>query len=311
MANIAAASAPRESGLRVVLTAWLILLAPFVALALFLLRQDPGVSPMVCRADVTLPGRVIDSRTASDIAGDHLVALCGDGNLYVLSEETEGRLVAKRLSTPWSAQDIRRVRLHLSDLNDDGLVDLTASVVRRHELPGERPARRTEPAAAVYTQHEQGFQLTSVGQPPKLSPSSDEPNLMLLDGRDCRLDPEATDGGLHYRTRVVELNSNRLVRVLRGAVLHVLDVDSDGQDDVLTEELVGEDLPLVHYRLYLAQGRRMVKVWDTELRQRIVRSGVVHVIDVADLNQDSRPDFIAAEPETGRVMVWSLSNRAR
>jgi hypothetical protein len=314
---------------------------------IFVLRQRSRTPMLVRLGTIVLPADVVQSGTGHDKRGDHLYALCADGTLYEFALKGRrssmvplvslGYDLSRLTSSTWGYPYLRGW-----DGDGDGVEEVAlaagtrglgrpssvysigaASVVglvferdangrykRHHGLE-----KRWERLHSEWRQELVNPNPRVDGKPFRLSsaaaPFTPPPNSDWL----SRLFP-ALDRLLRRRSgsmqevTVANGAERRTIGKIEGMVAWVIDLDGDGNDEIVTynftrlQSVAPSDL---EYHLYRYDGGKFREVWRDKFLEH--QGNSTFIVDISDLDGDGMKELVFIEPANQRGIVMGLSPR--
>lgn len=309
MPNVASRPMAKRKGL--VFIAWLVVFMPLAAAVSYTIRPAASLSMLEERAALNLTPPIVNLAVGADRVGDHAAILDGHGEIHVVGLK-RGRFVDQVVRIPWTDADLRRVRVVFLDADRDDLAELLAVRIPRPADDARSPFDENAPwQTAVYRQQGGRFHLTETGPRPHYRPPGPGAADLIAGGvaygfRDLR-----QYGDPVVLTQLVEVSSGRAAFVLTGERFQVLDLDGDGEDDLITVAPVSDAPDMIRYRLYVYRAGRFVEAWTATYDQIDHPSRLHRFTRAADLDGDGSLELIICEPRSGRVTILELSREAR
>lgn len=309
MPNVASRPMAKRKGL--VFIAWLVVFMPLAAAVSYTVRPAASLFMLEERAALNLAPPIVNLAVGADRIGDHAAILDGGGGIHVLGLR-RGRFVVQVNRIPWQDADLRRVRAVFLDTDRDDLTELLAVRIPRPTADARSPFDENAPwETAVYRQEGGRFRLTETGPRPHYRPPGPGAADLVAGGvaygfRDLR-----QYGDPVVLTQLVELHSGRAAFALTGERFQVLDIDGDGEDDLITVEPVANAHDVIRYRLYVYRAGQFIEAWTAAYDQIDQPSRLHRFTRAADLDGDGCLELIVCEPRSGRVTVLEVRPEAR
>ncbi|MCS6861725.1 MAG: VCBS repeat-containing protein [Abditibacteriales bacterium] len=311
--------------------------------AFIVLRQRYRTPAVVQVGSVILPADVVQSGTGRDRRGDHLYALCADGVLYefVLRGRHPALLPLVNLGEDFARlTEASRHYPHLRgwDFNRDGQeeIALVGDTLFNFRFTYSRNALTRVPTVElVYERDRHGrfvrnrdYEKRWARQPTEWRQPLRNPN-PKVDGKPFTVSyppspfiaPPATDWFSRWfpalsrhlsrpstDTQEVSLSDEqRTIGKIQGVVAWIIDLDGDGNDEIVTYDFDNPQVAPSHliYHLYRYEGGKFRKVWSDKFLEN--QGNSTFIVDIADLDNDGLKELVFIEPVNRRGVVMGLS----
>lgn len=282
----------------------LLVVAPLVGFAGVSLRQQRSADTLTCTARVMLPAQVQADASGWDRRGWHLAVVLSDGYLRLL-RTTDGRVTAQRLPLPWTGDALYRLRVDCLDANHDGLIDVCVRPRSVEGIDFGPPQLHMSWCIATYLQRAGGFQLTSIGHQSGMPRSLIDSSAVVADTVLYVPRTETQGPDRLGFTSLVRVYDRRVCHRLQGAFVASVDLDNDGNHDVLTLTGFDSEQSLADYRLYLYRQGRYRVAWEGSFQHPLDPRRPLRQPHVGDFDHDGLPELVFIEPARARLSIWA------
>ncbi len=311
--------------------------------AISVLRQRHRTPALVRWGTVVLPADIVQSGTGRDKRGDHLYALCADGILYEFVARHQRPALTPLVNLGEDFARLTEASRHYPhlrgwDFNRDGKeeIALVGDTLYNFRFTYSRGALSRLPTVElVYERDKRGqfvrnrdYEKRWAQQQSQWRQSLRNPN-PKVEGKPFTVSyppspfiaPPAADWFSRWfpalsrrlnrpgvNTQEVSLRGEqRTIGKIQGTVAWIIDLDSDGNDEIVTYDFDNPQVAPSHllYHLYHYEGGKFREVWSDKFLEN--QGNSTFIVDIADLDNDGKKELVFIEPVNRRGVVMGLS----